>query len=289
MAMIELKPAPDDVKADTRQKCKPVVKASEFTNWEDFLKDPKNDPRPFMRRQNQSRSDCQGQSLCNGAEKRRWYVTGKTDSATGKIAQCSDIYAYNASEYIMSPSQVGKDGGTWIESGVTLLTEGIPSIGVAPGIPLESTWPYNTYEQSASRFVTRAKQAVIEDGFVSEHRLVPDSETLLASLAAGGTLHQGTFWPFREASKINGKRVMATPPSRGGGHATEIIWADLIGADWYFVTWNSHNDEYFYIPRKVYDALYKTRYEPFGAYLLLPDKPVERFHKRTQSGGGYIL
>lgn len=274
--------APDAVKAAALAKCKAAVKASDFTNWEDVLKDPKNDPCPHMRRQNQQRNDCQGQAACNGHEKRRWYCTGV-------MSQSSDIYAYNASEYIMSPRQVGKDGGTWIEAGVTLMTEGITSLGVAPGIPLESAWPYNSYERSVTRFVTRAKQVKIEDGFAAESRQAPDSETLLASLAAGGSLHQGTFWPFSEGQPINGKKVMRRPPTGGGGHATEIIWAALINSDWFFIAWNSHNDEYFYMPRKVYDALVKTRYEPFGAYLLLPDDPVKRYHQRTQSGGGYIL
>lgn len=264
------------------RKSKPPVRASDFTNWEDVLKDPKNDPRPHMRRQNQKQNDCQAQAACNGNENRQY-------SVLGKIVQLADTYAYNASEYIMSPNQVGKDGGTWVEAGVTLQTEGIPSIGVGPGIPLETDWPYGTYERSASRFVARAKKVKLQDGLVTEHRPAPDSESLLAGLAAGGNLHQGTFWPFREGEKINGKKVMARRPTGGGGHATTIIWAEMIRSDWYFISWNSHNDEYFYIPRKVYDDLVKNRYEPFGAYLLLPDKPVERYYKRTQAGGGYIL
>ena len=272
------------------RKAKPSVKASDFTNWEDVLKDPKNDPRPYMRRQNQKQNDCQAHSACTGNERRWWYVSGgEVDDSSGKVPQRSDTFAYNASEYIMSPNQVGKDGGTWIEAGVTLQTEGIPSIGVGPGIPLETDWPYGTYERSASRFVARAKKVKLQDGLVTEHRPAPDSESLLAGLAAGGNLHQGTFWPFREGSQINGKKVMAAPPTRGGGHATTIIWAEMIRSDWYFISWNSHNDEYFYVPRKVYDQLAKMKYEPFGAYLLLPDKPVERYYKRTQAGGGYIL
>jgi hypothetical protein len=56
---------------------------------------------------------------------------------------CSEIYAYNASEYRMQPSQVGKDGGSSIHSGVRVLVEGIPALGVAQDLPTEQAWPYS--------------------------------------------------------------------------------------------------------------------------------------------------
>jgi hypothetical protein len=40
--------------------------------------------------------------------------------------------------------------------------------------------------------------------------------------------------------------------------------------------------------RKAYDELQSERWQPFGGYLIMPDKPVERYHDRVASGGGYF-
>jgi hypothetical protein len=79
-----------------------------------------------MQVERQQRSDCQGNATANGEEYRSWYCSGFR-----QMPVLSEIYAYNASEYRMQPSQVGKDQGSSIHSGVRVLVEGIPSLGVA--------------------------------------------------------------------------------------------------------------------------------------------------------------
>lgn len=257
-----------------------AIDANDFPDWEARLSDPKNDPRPHMRAQRQERSDCQGQSLANGEEKRTWY-------ATGKMVQLADIFAYNGSEYISGTNNVGRDQGTSIQSGVRLLTEGIQSIGVKPGLPLESTWPYQSYERSAGNFANRAKQVKIESSMTTEHGPMPDLQGMLIAVAAGGTGHIGTFWS-PQWSQLEGRRMMDSAPTGGGGHATEIIWAEKIGGRWYLVVWNSHGDQFYWMSQRCYEQLQRTQFSPFGAYVLLPDRAKERYHDRVASGGGYF-
>jgi hypothetical protein len=246
-----------------------AINARDYPNWESRLLDPDANPIPHMRAQRQTRNDCQGQALANGEEKRQWYVTGK-------MWQLADIYAYNASEYFGRPQNVGRDQGTSIQSGVGVLTRGLGAIGVAPGLPLESDWPYDSYERSSSNFARRASAVDIDQTWVSEHGELPDWEGMLVGLAAGGSGHIGTYWPPRW-SQIGARRLMDTLPRGGGGHATEIIWAVRIDGVWYLVVWNSHGDQYYLMSRKCYEQMQRTQAQPFGGYLLLPDKPEERF------------
>ena len=246
-----------------------AVCASEFPRYQDRLRDPKANPLPHMRAQRQRRNDCQGQSLANGEEKRHWYCTGS-------MVQMSDIYAYNASEYFGRPGNVGRDAGTSIQSGVGVLTAGLKSIGVPPGLPSEADWPYETYERRAARFAERAKRVQIDQTWVSEHGEMPDWDNLLAALAAGGSCHIGTYWPPRWTA-VGTYRLMDRAPTGGGGHATEIIWAIELNGQWYLTVWNSHGDRFYLMSRRCYEELQRTQCRPFGGYLLLPDKPVERY------------
>jgi len=246
-----------------------AVRAQDFPGWEQRLLDPKANPIPFMRAQRQVRNDCQGQSLANGEEKRHWYVLGE-------MVQFADSYAYNGSEYFGRPGNVGRDGGTSIQSGVGLLTRGLPGIGVAPGLPLESMWKYDSYERSSARFASRAAGVAIDQSWVSEHGELPDWEGMLVGLAAGGTGHIGTYWPPKWSS-VGKRRLMDRLPRGGGGHATEIIWALRIDGVWKLVVWNSHGDQFFLMSQRCYEDMARTQANPFGGYLLLPDKPEERF------------
>lgn len=269
--------------ADEQRLCQsgmPVkaINGSDFPEWESYLEDPKNDPRPHMRKQNQRRSDCQGQSLCNGTEKRVWYCTGQ-------MIQLSDTYAYNGSERIGGINRVGDDAGTSIDSGVILVTKGIDALGVKPGLATEADWPYEPYETSAARFDERAKVVPISDAMVTEHGPMPDFQGMLIVVAAGGSGHIGTFWPPRW-SQLEGRRLMDTAPTGGGGHATEIIWAVKIGGRWYLVVWNSHNDEYYLMSHRCYEQLQRSQFAPFGAYVLLPDRAAERWEDQRITGGG---
>jgi hypothetical protein len=42
------------------------------------------------------------------------------------------------------------------------------------------------------------------------------------------------------------------------------------------------------MPRKHYEEYLERGFNPFKAYLVMPDKPVERYYDRTVSGGGYL-
>lgn len=254
-----------------------AVNAVDFEGWEAALTDPANSPVPHMRKQNQPRNDCQGNATANGEEKRRWYCTGK-------MLQLSDTYAYNACEYL--EGAVGRDQGTNMQSGVRLLVDGLKPLDVAPGLPAFDVWNYSRYYRKKTDFIAAAQSATIEAEFVSEHGPMPDWEGILIGVAAGGTGHIGTFWPPRWTS-VGGVRCMDTAPTGGGGHATEIIWAHQINGKWYLVVWNSHGDGFYLMSQRCYETLQRTQFRPFGGYLLMPDKPIERFHDRRRSGGGY--
>ena len=255
-----------------------AIDSKDFPDWEAYLLDPKNDPRPHMRKQNQRRSDCQGQSLANGTEKRVWYCTGKME-------QFSDTYAYQGSERIGGLQRIGKDQGTSIHSGVILLTEGIKSLSVKPGLPTEQAWPYEPYETSSARFDQRAKAVAVNDACVTEQGPMPDFEGMLITVAAGGSGHIGTFWAPKWG-QLEGRRVMVEAPTSGGGHATEIIWAEKIAGRWYLNVWNSHNDEYYIMPQSTYERLQRNQFDPFGAFILLPDRAAERWEDQRITGGG---
>lgn len=257
-----------------------AIAASDVVGWEDRLEARTRLLLSKMRKQNQRRNDCEGNALANGAEAQHQFVTGD-------FVQYSDTYSYQASERVMGRNNVGRDSGASIESGVIVRTKGIQSLGVKPGIPLESDWPYEPYERDVARFETRAKSVKIQDTFVAEHGALPEFRQMLISAAAGGVGHIGTFWPFREVN-VDGFRTMKDAPEGGGGHATEIIGAIRINGVWYLVVWNSHNYGAYLMSQEAYEELQAEQWRPFGAYLIMPDKPVERYHNRVVSGGGYF-
>lgn len=254
--------------------------AADVKGWEERLETRTRLLMSKMRKQNQRRNDCEGNALANGAEAQHQYITGD-------MVQFSDSYSYQASERVMGRQNVGRDSGASIESGVIVRTQGIKSLGVKPGIPLEQNWPYEPYERDVARFETRAKSVQIEDTYVANHGPMPSWDEVLISTAAGGVGHIGTYWPFREIN-VDGFRAMKDAPDGGGGHATEIIGAILINGVWYLVVWNSHNYGAYLMSQEAYEELQAEQWRPFGAYLIMPDKPVERFHDRVASGGGYF-
>ncbi len=105
------------------------VSAGDFEDYERILKNPRNSPLSVMQVERQQRNDCQGNATANGEEYRSWVVSRRRT-----MPVLSEMYAYNASEYLMSPQYVGRDSGTSMHSGVRLLTEGIPRLGVKPGV-----------------------------------------------------------------------------------------------------------------------------------------------------------
>lgn len=282
------KPEPHEVKAVQQllKRCKsPNVKASDLRGWESVLMDEKCNPLSVMRVQRQRENDCQGQSATVGGECRRWYTSGRS-----VVTQLSDMYAYNASEYLMSPSQVGKNQGTSIHSGIRLQVDGIPSLGVKPGIATEADWPYSQYCRSRSQFEQLAKRLKIEDTSVAEVIAPPPFRDMLALTAAGATLHMGTYWgPSYQSQLYDGKRLVKHFPGPGnGGHATEGIWGkkyDRVG--WLLAVWNSHGDGYYLIDENEYERLRASKFAPFEAYVLQPENVVERYDRITQ-GGGYF-
>lgn len=259
----------------------PVVRASDFNGYLDVLRDPKNSPLSVMQVERQQRNDCQGNATANGEEYRTWYCSGRQT-----MPQLSEMFAYNACEYLMSPNQVGKDQGTSIHSGVRLLVDGVLKLGLAAGLPMESVWPYSRYCRSATEFSRYCSGLKIEAAHVTESGPMPDWDGALAAVAAGSSIHIGTFWGV-DWKQVDGRRCMDSAPRSGGGHATEIIWAEEHDGQWYLAVWNSHGDGYYLMSQRCYDQLQKTQCEPFGGFLLAPDKMVERYDRITQ-GGGYF-
>jgi hypothetical protein len=255
-----------------------VVRAEDFKDYEAVLLDPARSPVRHMEVENQRRSDCQGQSLANGEESRRWKITGT-------MPDLSEMYAYIASLYIMAPRNVGVDDGSSIQSGVRLLTEGIPSLKIPAGLPTIEAWPYNRWCSNASQFQRYCQNLQVDKSVVVEAGEMLPWKDALASLAAGASIHIGTYWNV-QWKPFNGKRLMTQLPRPGGGHATEIIWAERINGVWYMIVWNSHNDGWYYMPEAVYTALQRTQCHPFGGYTLYPDRIVERYYDRVAQGGG---
>ena len=258
-----------------------VVRASDFSGYLDVLRDPKNSPLGLMQVERQQRNDCQGNAAANGEEYRTWYCSGRKT-----MPQLSEIFAYNASEYLMSPNQVGKDQGTSIHSGVRLLVDGVLKLGLAAGLPLESAWLYSRYCRNATEFGRYCSGLKIEAAHVTESGPMPDWDGALAAVAAGSSIHIGTKWNVNW-KKVGGRNCMESAPISGGGHATEIIWAEEHGGQWYLAVWNSHGDGYYLMSRRCYEQLQKNQCEPFGGFLLAPDRMVERYDRITQ-GGGYF-
>jgi hypothetical protein len=256
-------------------------RAEDYAGWEERLRAHSAILLAEMRDQRQTQNDCQGNATANGTEARHRYCVGKME-------QFSDTYAYNASEYVSSPNDVGRDSGTSMQSGVKLLTKGIPDIGVKPGLCLESEWKYGTYETKASRFVERAKGLTIEDSYVAEHGPMPPWDQMLIALSAGGTGHIGVYWAPSFVKLQNKYSCWSKNANSGGGHAVEIIAAIELSSIWYLVVWNSHGNGFKLMPRANYEAYQRNQFAPFGGYLLMPDKPVERYHNRVISGGGYF-
>ena len=275
-----LEPTAEEIRAlQSTLKCS--ARAADFDDFESLLRDPARSPLTRMQVERQSRNDCQGNATANGEEYRTWYCSGLQ-----AMPMLSETYAYNASEYRMQPGQVGRDQGTSIHSGVRVLVEGIPSLGVAPGLPTEQSWPYSQYYRSQRQFEQAAKTVEIQPGHVTEHGPLPDFRGMLAAVAAGGSGHIGTKWNVDWQDVGGPKRCMDRMPRSGGGHATEIIWAVEVRGQWYLCVWNSHGDGYYLMSQRCYEQLQEAQWEPFGGFLLMPDKAVQRYHDCRETGGG---
>lgn len=256
-----------------------AVCSADVKGWEERLKAYGPKLIAAMRDQRQRMNDCEGQTTANSDEAGQFYLNGK-------IVQMSDIYAYNGSEMIDRGS-VGANSGASIQSGVILLTAGIKKFNIDPGLPTEQDWPYDSYETNTKRFLERAKGAALKPSYIAQQGPPPEWDTLLPSLAAGGRLHIGIFWAPKFVQM--GKYFVWSKNVWGGeGHALCIITALFIDGQWYLVVWNSHGNSFRLMPRKNYEEYLERGFNPFKAYLVMPDKPVERFYDRTVSGGGYL-
>jgi hypothetical protein len=280
--------------AEERQSCQRLMSVcgddlvpAKFPGWEDeatrFAEILLNEIATEL----QARNDCQANALATGEEARSRLLTGK-------MQQFSRTYGYNACEYLSSPSRVGSDQGTTIDSGVILMTQGIKSLGISPGLPTEDSYKYGTYERSSSRFVERAKSAVIVPSSVANHGPVPKADKMPLVCAVGGSCHGGVFWaPKFEYRTFGGRKwkVWTTAPQSGGGHALAfgifVVWIEEHKCFWPCI-WNSHGDGPILIPPELWDVYCDRQWNPFGGYMMLPDKPEEKFHDRLASGGGYF-
>jgi hypothetical protein len=259
-----------------------------FPGWESVAKQYAEILLTELAVERQTINDCQGNALATEEEARKRLTTGV-------MQQLARTYAYNASEWISGgASRIGRDQGTTIQSGVTLMTKGIRDLGIAPGLPTESDWPYGSYERNGQRFAERAKGAVIVPSSVVNHGPAPTAEQLPLVCAVGGSVHGGVFWAPRFTTRIiNGRRwkVWASTPTRGGGHALAfgicVLWIEEEGCFWP-VIWNSHGDGPILMPPEHWDTYARNQFAPYGGYVMLPDKPEEKWYDRVASGGGYI-
>lgn len=258
------------------------IDAGDVPGWEDNLKEYSESLIKSLAVELQQQNDCNANSGATGEEGRRFFCTGE-------MSQLARTYAYNACEYVSGPSNVGRDAGTSIQSMVEVLVNGIKSLGVAPGLPLESDYKYMTYERSASRFAERAKSVQIDKTFVAQHGPAPDLKDLPLHCALGSSVHFGVYWGVRFETRVIGGRkfkVWVSTSGGGGGHALEIVTCLWLDGQWWPAGWNSHGDGLFIMLPEIYTKYQKTQFAPFGGYGLMPDKPVERYYDCRLSGGG---
>ena len=283
-----LEPHPHEIAAMSEHlaACKsPAVKAGDLRAWQDVLMDSSATPLTRMKVENQTESGCQGYATTANGQARLWYLSGHQN-----MLNLSARYAYQGSQYLMTPGEVGRDQGSSIHSGCRLQVQGIPDLGMAPGQVLESDWPETIWCRNSREFAARCKTTDVVDGQVAEVRKPPESfEDMLALTAAGACLHQGTYWqPSYQTSKPDGKPLVQRFPRGGGGHATSGVWGKKFDRiNWLLAVWNSHGDGYYLMSRRCYEQLCSNNWEPFGGYLLTPDRMVERYDRITQ-GGGYF-
>lgn len=248
-----------------------AFKPEDVPDWEARLKDPENDPTAHMEIKRQRRNDCQGNAIANCLTKILWRVTGQA-------TELSDTAAYQLSEWIDNRGRVGADQGTSIQSGVTLVTKGIAGV-TEPGLPTEADWPYETYTRDASQVKARAARVTnVGQDVIVEHFAAPDFRTALIVMALGGAIHWGTYWGLQ----WDNRRVVRKYVGRhgNGGHATAIVHAIWTGSEWLLCVLNSHGDGIFYVDETAYEEMRSRRHSPFGAYALLPDRPVERLYQK---------
>lgn len=237
----------------------------DLAEWESYLEDPKYDPTEWLRKQRQRRNDCQGQSITSVTEKIFQIVTGSH-------VQLSDTYAYQGSEYI--GGHFGRDQGSSIQSGIKLVTKGISNV-VGPGLPTERDWPYDRYTRSVNTFRNNAESVKLERPAILQTYEAPPFRQALAVVVMGGAIHWGTWWSLRWDSK----RVVRKYKGQhgNGGHATCVVWAVRDGNEYLLKVLNSHGDGYYFVDETAYEEMRDRRNSPFGAYAVLPDKPVERY------------
>jgi hypothetical protein len=264
------------------------LNVADFPGWEDIAKQNADRLLKAIAVELQTQNDCAANMTATSEEARQYLLTGT-------MTQLARTYAYNACEWISGKQRrIGQDAGLTIDSTVLLMTKGIPDLGVEPGLPTEEAYKYGTYERNAQRFVERAKSAVIVPSSVRNHGPLPTADKLPLACAVGGSGHIGVFWaPKFETRTFLGRRwkVWTSTPTSGGGHALVggifCLWIPEQN-EWWPCIWNSHGDGPILIPPDRWDVYVKRNWQPFGGYLMLPDKPEEKWHDRVQSGGGYF-
>ncbi len=251
------------------QVCK--LSLADLRDWEKIAEDPSLDPENWgMRKQLQKTNDCQGQATANGGERRKFYETGEK-------VQLSDMFAYQMTETL--DGLFGRDSGSSIHGGVTVSTE--------IGLPEESLYPYTlngriNYLTNRAEFDRRCQDpgliASCESHRAASFEPAPAFEKALAGVVCGGSLHWGTSWPLRwDANRVLQDYVIGGK----GGHATEGVWVAKKGGQWCLKFLNSHGDGYYYVTKRAYENA--IRKSPFGAFLVLPKDPVQRFYDRQFS------
>lgn len=249
-----------------------ALSLSDLKGWENKLKDPANDPFRFIRHEVQVRNDCRAHSLTNAVER----LSGREGF---QLSRTSAYLSMNLME-----GSIGADDGAMISTGITLLKKGFNKSGVSGiGIPDENLWPYAQYVPRIRDFAARWQQKTIIDSAKTNAEIVgsveraPEFEKALAIVACGGAIDWGTYWPI----KMNADRVVLPGARTGGmGHATTALWAVQRSGKWFLKFANSHPQfPFYFVGEAEYELLRNIERQPFGAYGLLPSKPIERFYE----------
>ena len=233
----------------------------DLDNWEQHFI-PENDPENWgLRRERQTRNDCQGNALTTCME----VIEHRTKQ---KRAELSRMFAYQQSERV--DGWLGRDRGSTIQAGV--------KVARTLGCPTEAEYPYHRYTRSEHQLQEWTRQVAdsAKSRAIFASVVAPAWEQMIAYVIHGNPVHWGTYWPLQ----WNRERVVSRYAGAHGrgGHATAIVWAKrLSSGEMLAKVANSHGDGYFWVNQRAYTEMIDRRHSPFGAYVLQGEKePFER-------------
>lgn len=236
---------------------------------------PENDPENFLRRELQTRNDCQGNSITTCVEIIRKRIENVSE-------ELSRTFAYQLSE-LLDGRGVGRDMGSSIYSGVKAATD--------IGFPTEQQYPYDSYVHGEAAFRARMTKTILDE--CAKRRIIratpaPAWDVMLAHVALGHPLHWGTWWPLSLNS--NNVATKYTGNHGDGGHAYAGVWPQKSSnGQWLLKMANSHGERfgrrgYFWITEQFYEEARNKQNTPFGAFLLYgAEHPLQAHYDAKKS------